>query len=236
MQTVELKAQFRTKTGKHVARQGRRLGKIPAIVYGHQMDPVSILVDLRELKRALHTKAGENVVVDLKVEGVEMKESTCIIKEIQHNPVTDEIAHVDFTVISLTEKIVVQIPVVAVGAEEAAGVKEGGSLDVVHHEIEIECLPTQIPEHVKVDVKAMKINDVVYAKDLKLPEGVICKFEPEEVIIAVHPPAKVEEEAAAVPAEGEAAAAMPEVIEKGKKEDKAAAEGAAPAESKEAKR
>ncbi len=228
MARVELAAKVRTATGTQATKKVRNLGFVPANLYGHGMKPLSLQVHAKALYESLHTKAGENVVLSLKVDGVQLKESTCLIKEIQHNPVTDKIAHVDFTVISLTEKIDVKVPVVVLNQVDAAGVKEGGILDLVHHEIEVECLPTDIPEKIEIDVKAMKIGDAVHASDLKMPKGVTCKFDAEEVIVALHPPAKEP-----VAGEEAAGATEPEVIEKGKKVE--AAEGAeAPAAAKKA--
>ncbi len=224
METMKLQATSRTTTGKRSSKDVRRKGSIPAVLYGHGMTPLSVEVNYREFDKALHTKAGENVLINLQVEGVKLKESTCLIKEIQHNPVTDEIAHIDFTVISLNEKIEVKVPVLVSHAEEAAGVKEGGVLDVVHHEIEIECLPTEIPEKFEIDVRAMKIGDAIHLKDLKIPKGITCKLDDEEVIVTLHPPAKEEEKPL------EEGAVQPEVIEKGKKLEEGE-EGEAPAKA-----
>ena len=212
METMPLAAKTRVEVGKKSTRYARSHGLIPAILYGHGMKPLPLEVGVRDFQTALHTKAGENVLISLKVEGVKLKESTCRIKEIQHNPVTEDIAHVDFTVISLTEKITVKVPLLVQNAAEAIGVKEGGVLDVVHHEIEIECLPTQIPEKIEVDVRHMKIGDAIHCKDLAIPQGVECKIPPEEVVVTLHPPAKEVEK----PAE-EGETQQPEVIEKGKK-------------------
>lgn len=225
MAKLNLAAKVREKTGKQETRKVRSEGFVPANLYGHGMKPLSLQVGVKDLYLALHTKAGENVVIDLQVEGVKLKESTCRIKEIQHNPVSEAIAHVDFTVISLTEKIDVKVPVVILHQDEAAGIKEGGVLDIVHHEIEVECLPTDIPEKIEIDIKTMKIGDAVHAKDLAMPKGVVCKLDADEVVVALHPPAKEEEPAA------EAGATEPEVIEKGKKleEGEASAAGAKPA-------
>ena len=224
MATVNLAVTPRSETGKQAAKRIRRAGAVPANLYGHGMTPMALQVDMKALHTALHTKAGENVVLTLKVEGVQLKESTCLIKEIQNNPVSDKIDHVDFTVISLTEKIDVKVHLVLLNSGEAVGVKEGGVLDLVHHEIEVECLPTDIPEKITIDVKAMKIGDTLHAKDLHMPKGVACKLAAEEVIVALHPPMKEE-----VVAE-EAAPGEPEVIEKGKKPAEGeAAPAAAPA-------
>ncbi len=228
MATMKLAAKVREKVGSQASKAVRREGFIPVTLYGHGMKPLSLQIGQKELHTALHTKAGENVVLSLEVEGVKLKESTCLIKEIQHNPVNERIDHVDLAVISLTEKIDVKVPVVVLHGDDAPGVKEGGVLDVVHHEIEVECLPTSIPEKVEIDVRAMKIGDAVHASDLKLPSGVACKLEADEAIVILHPPMKEE-----VPAE-DTGATEPEVIEKGKKVD--AEEGAAPAAAPAAKK
>lgn len=220
MQTFELQAKARITDGTSKARAVRRNEMFPAVVYGHGMKPLSIEVPDRAFLKAIHTKAGANVLITLKIEGVELKESTCRVKAIQNNPVTDKIDHIDFMVISLTEKITVKVPVVLLHIEDAPGIKEGGSLDLVHREIEVECLPTQIPEKIEIETKAMNINDAVHVKDLTLPQGIKCMLAPEEVVLAIHPPREEEVK----PAE-EGAAAEPEVMEKGKK-DKEGEEGA----------
>jgi large subunit ribosomal protein L25 len=225
METVNLTVAVREKTGKQKTKDVRRRGCVPAVLYGHGMTPVSLEVGSRELTRALHTKAGSNVLISLNVTGVKLKESTCVIKDIQHDPVTDKIAHVDFTVISMTEKITVQVPVVVKNSAEAMGVKEGGILELIHHEIEVECLPTAIPEKFEIDAKGMKLGDILYVRDITIPSEVTCKLAAEEAIVAIHAPREE-----VVAAEGEAAA-QPEVIEKGKKPEEGAAEEAGPAAS-----
>jgi large subunit ribosomal protein L25 len=229
MATFSLGAKPRTIMGKQAAKEVRRQGFVPGNLYGHGMTPVSLQVTERELLAALHTKAGENVVISLQVEGVQLKESICLIKELQHNPVTDKINHVDFTVISMTEKIDVKVPITLLHSAEAPGVKEGGVLEMTHHELEVECLPTDIPEKIVISVKAMKIGDAIHVKDLAMPQGVTCKLDEEAVVVSLHPPMK-EEVAGEEVAPGE-----PEVIEKGKKpEEGAEAAAAAPAAAKKA--
>ena len=232
MATMKLAAKVREKVGSQAAKAVRRADAVPVTLYGHGMKPLSLQVGQKDLHLALHTKAGENVVLSLQVDGVKLKESTCLIKEIQHNPVTERIDHLDLTVISLTEKIDVKVPLVILHAADAPGIKEGGVLDTVHHEIEVECLPTEIPEKIEINVKAMNIGDAIHAADLKLPAGVKCKLEADEVIVALHPPAKEE-----VPAE-DTGLAEPEVIEKGKKieGEEAAPAAAAPAAAPAAKK
>ncbi|MDP3921532.1 MAG: 50S ribosomal protein L25/general stress protein Ctc [Candidatus Omnitrophota bacterium] len=230
METVELEVKHRTGMGTSASRRLRRKGAVPAILYGHGMEPVCFEVNAKSLSKVLHTKAGENVVLQLKPEGVNLKESTCVFKHIHSNPVTDKIDHVDFMIISMTEKITVNVPLVVENGEDALGVKEGGVLDVVHHEIEVECLPANIPQSIKVDVKDLNIGDAIHLKDIAIPEGVTFTLEPEDVLVSVQAPRKEEE---AVAEEEEAA--EPEVIEKGKKPEEGA-EGEAPKKKEDAKK
>lgn len=213
MNTVELNVKSREKTGKRFARNLRRAGSVPAVLYGHGMVPVSLEVNIREFNKILNSKSGENSIISLKAEGVTLKETTCLIKEVQHNPISDELQHVDFNVIDLNEEIEVEVPIKVKNELDCKGLKAGGVLDLVHHEITIICNATNIPDAIVVDIKDLEINDVLHAKSVKLPQGVkwLDDMDEEETIIAIHPP-RVEE--AATPAEDEA---LPKVIEKGKK-------------------
>ncbi len=231
MKTIELKVEPRAVVGKKAAKSTRREGKIPAILYGKSVKPTPLAVSEKEFHRVTHTKAGGNVLIGLKVDGAKSgKDTTCLIKEVQRDPVTDQIFHVDFTAISLTEKIQIKVPLAVRDADQAIGMKEGGVLDVVHHEIEVECLPTQIPERIEVSVKQLKIGDAIHLKEIALPQGVIPLLSGDEVVITLHPPQKEEE---AVPAEG---VTEPEVIEKGKKEKPEEGAEAAPAKPEKAEK
>ncbi len=215
MNTVELNVKNREKTGKRFARNLRRAGSIPAVLYGHGMAPVSLEINIREFNRILNSKAGENSVLSLKAEGVVLKETTCLIKDVQHNPISDELQHVDLSVVDLNEEIEVEVPVKVKNELDCKGLKAGGVLDIVHHEITVLCKATSIPDAIFVDIKNLEINDILHAKSIKLPEGVkwLEDMDEEETIIAIHPP-RVEEVAAVTEAE-----ALPKVIEKGKKPD-----------------
>lgn len=227
MKTVPLNAKVRDGIGKQGVKEIRRQKRIPAVVYGHGTPATPIEVTQEDFFKVIHTKAGENVVIQLTISGEKNLEKTVVIKEIQHNPVTDSIVHVDFNAISLTEKIKVNVPVHVIG--EAPGVKEGGILDVVHHEIEVECLPTNIPDRIDAEVSGMKISDTLHIRDLKFPAGVVPQLEEDAVIVALHAP-KAEEE----PVAEEGQPSEPEVITK-KKEEEPGEEGApAPAAEKKA--
>lgn len=214
---VVLKAKRREAVGKAATRALRRAHFVPAVLYGKSTDTVALALEQRAFETVL--RAGANVVLTLQIEdGKKPREQTVIIKDVQHDPVSDAIEHVDLHAISLTERIKVEVPVYAKG--EAAGVKEGGVLDVVHHEVEVECLPTDIPERIDVDVSALMIGEAVHARELPIPAGVTCLLAADEVVIAVHAPRKEE---VLAPAE---APAEPEVVGKEKKEKE---EEAAPA-------
>lgn len=221
MKTVELKARRREALGKGPVKRLRIERRIPGILYGSKLEPIPLEIDLRDFERALRTGAGENVILSLKIEGAKegKKEHTAIIKEIQLHPILDSYAHVDFNAISLTEKIRVKVPVHTKG--EAPGVKEGGVVEHVHREVEVECLPTEIPERLEVSIDQLQIGDSLHVRDLAFPAGVLCILNPEEVLLTVLAPMK-EEVAPPV----EEAPKEPEVIGK-KKEEAVEAEGAA---------
>ncbi|MBI3998976.1 MAG: 50S ribosomal protein L25, partial [Candidatus Omnitrophica bacterium] len=208
MKTVPLKANQRNGVGKQEVKKIRSQKRIPAVVYGHGIKPTALDVGVDDFLRAIHTKAGENVIIQLSVAGSKGFEKTVVIKEVQHHPVTEAVVHIDFNAISLTEKIKVKVPLHVKG--EAPGTKEGGILDVVHHEIEVECLPTHIPERLDADISDLKIGDSIHIRELEFPSGVTPQLSEDEVVVAIHAP-KVEEVA-----QPEEALNEPEVI--GKKE------------------
>src|SRR3989338_1324334 len=213
MKTVELKVTHRETLGKGYAGRIRREGRIPAILYGHEIAPVPLELDLKTFQKILKTGAGSNVILSLKIAGLKKdNEHTAIIKDIQVDPISDGFTHVDFNAISLTEKIRVNVPIHAKG--EAPGVKEGGVLEHVHREIEVECLPTEIPEKFDISVDNLNIGDSLHVSDIAFPAGVVCTLNPEEVVLTVLAPMKEE---VVAPTE-EVAATEPEVIGKKKKE------------------
>ncbi len=217
MEIVELKASIREEKGGRNPKRLRKHDIIPGIVYGRHTEPLSVKVERGALEHALHTSAGENVVINLNFDDKKNKqETTVIVKDIQHDVITDKINHVDFHVISLTEKVIVKVHIHPKG--EAEGVKEGGILDVIHHEVEIKCLPTQIPSRIDVNISGLKINDSLHIKDLVLPEGVECLEDPESVLLVILAPKVEEEVTEAEVAEGEEEITEPEVIKKGKEE------------------
>jgi len=220
MEKVIVKADERKGTGKKVAKDLRNKGLVPANVYKGGKGALSIQVTQDDLHEALNTSAGENVIITLKISGdAAVKDKTVLIKEIQREPIKDGILHVDFNEISLTEALKVNVPLASKG--EAVGVKaDGGILEHVMWELQVECLPTDIPEKIEVDVTNMKIGDAVYVKDIPTPEGVKFLNDPELITMIVKAP-KVEVPKEEVLAEG---AVEPELIRKKKEEE--AGEGA----------
>lgn len=215
MEKIILAAEIREGTGKSKTKALRKEKLIPGVVYKGGKESLSLKIKNEDLFTILHTSAGRNVLITLKVKGdKKAKERTCIIKEVQKHPVKENILHIDLNEISLTEKIKVKVPVHAHGEAEGV-VKEGGVLDHALWEIEVECLPTDIPQKVTVEVTAMKIGDTVYVKDLKLPPAVAVLNDPELTVLSVVPPAK-EEVAEEIPGEE---TTEPEIISKGKKEE-----------------
>jgi len=214
MEKVILKAEKRDEKGKIKVKKMRREGLVPAICYKDGKEGVDLKINARELYHALHTKAGENVLITLKISGVKTgKEKTVIIKEIQSDPLQGEVLHIDFNEISLTEEIKVKVPLATHGEAEAV-IKEDGIVEHVIWEIEVECLPTQIPERLTAEIADLKIGDSIHIKDLVIPPGVKVLMDPEQVIITAKPPAKAEVKEE-VPDEAEML--EPEVIAKGKK-------------------
>ncbi|MEE9499895.1 MAG: 50S ribosomal protein L25 [Candidatus Omnitrophota bacterium] len=215
MEKVILNAEIREETGKSKAKKLRETDVIPAVIYKDGKESINLKFKYRDLYNVLHTAAGENVLVTLKIKGdKKTKERTCIIKEIQRDPVKENIIHVDLNEISLTEEIKVKISVHTHGEPEGV-VKDEGVLDHPLWEVEVECLPTEIPEKIEIEVAHMKIGDTIYVKDLKVPPKVKILTDPELTVVSVVPPAK-EEVVEEVPAEG---IEEPEVIAKGKKEE-----------------
>lgn len=229
MEEIILKAEERTETGRGKVKDLRGAGFIPAVVYHGGKSSQSLKVSHHELVSLVHQHRIEGVIIYLAIKDDKKKTRPCLIKEIQFDPVHGDIIHVDFNEISLTKAIKVNIPVTAKG--EPIGVKqEGGSLEHILWEIEIECLPTSIPKALEVDVTALKMGESIHVKDLKAPEGVKVLNDPEAIVMMVAMPMK--EEVAAAPVEGEEKQ-EPEVI---KEKKEVAAEGEEkPEEAKEKK-
>ena len=231
----QLLGTVRHERGSRIVRRLRKTGFVPGIVYGKAVEPTPIAVNRRELVKLLQARAGEHGLVNLQVAAdgkAKGWEKPVLIKHVEHEPVFGEVLHVDFQAIALTEQIRVKVSLVLKG--DAVGVKQdGGILEHFLREVEVECLPTEIPSHLEYDISSMKIGDALHAKELATPERVRITTDPDAVLASVVAPKveKVEEAAEAAPAE-------PEVIreKKPEAEAEAGAEGkAAPAKKEEKK-
>jgi large subunit ribosomal protein L25 len=218
METV-LEAITRTRFGKNEAGRLRREGRVPSVLYGGAIgeggkpEAMPVSVDPKALLRILHSQSGANTIITLALGSESPK---VMLKEFQLDPISQQLLHADFYRVAMDKPITVTVPVVLRG--EAPGVKQqGGLLDFVHREIEVECLPADIPEHIEVDVSELMLHQSIRLRDIL---GTM-KWTPisDADLMLVHVvPQKAEAEPVAVEAEATAAPAEPEVIKKGKAE------------------
>src|SRR5687768_4979627 len=214
-----LEAIKRETRGKNEARRVRAAGKIPAVVYGDKSEAAVISVDPKILLRILHSESGVNTLISLKFEGE--GDTRVLVRDYQVDPVTQRPLHVDFYRIAMDKVLRVTVPIMLIG--EPKGVKaQGGVLDFVNRDIEVECLPADIPEHIDIDVSELLINQGIRVRDLPADSKWKVLTDADAMIIhVVTPKVEVVEEpaAAAVAAAPGATPAEPEVIKKGKKDE-----------------
>jgi large subunit ribosomal protein L25 len=214
-----LDATVRTTIGKNEARRTRREGRVPAVVYGAatergSRDAVAIAVDPKSLLRILHSEAGANTLISLKLDGVDTK---VLVKDFQLDPITHQVLHADFYRVAMDKMIEVTIPINLKG--EPKGVKlQGGLIEFVRREIQIECLPADIPEHVDVDVTELMVGQGIRVRDVANSPKWKPITELDTMLVHVILP-KAEESAAAATEGAVATTAEPEVIKKGKKDE-----------------
>ena len=221
MERSSLNASLREGKGKEAAIKFRQQGMIPAVLYGPKTDPLKLILNPQDLQKAISTEAGENTLIDLSIEG--KKARVVLLRELQVDPISREYLHADLYEVPLDRKIHLMVHVTLTG--QSVGVKEGGILDQIMREVEVSCLPTQIPDQLQVDVSELKIGGTVHLKDVALPEGVDLVMDPEMTLATVLAP-RIEE--VAVPPTAEEEAVEPEVEGKKPREEK-------PEEEKEAK-
>lgn len=216
MAEMTVSAKGRTAFGSGASRRIRRQGEVPGIVYGGTADNIPVTVNPKDLIKLLRSHAGRNTILNLEIEGVGT--DNVILRDWQVDPVKEDFIHADFQRIAMDQKLTVTIPIHMVGV--AIGVKaEGGLLDAVIREIEVECLPGDIPDEIECDVSGLHMNDSIRIRDLQIPGKVELLDDPDQVVVHV---VAVREEESAEAAEGEvegAAGDEPEVVAKGKKED-----------------
>jgi len=208
MDNLALEVEPRQDTGKSAARRLRREGKVPGVVYGIQ-EPSSVTVNPKELEKIFSSAAGTNAIIQLEITGQVKAVRPVIVKELQRDAMSDRIVHADFLEIRMDQKIRVNVPLILDG--ESPGIKLGGILSVLLRELEVECLPNDIPSEILVDISALETGDVVHVRDLTLPADVELITDADDPIVTVIAP--VEDDEATL-------------------EDEDAAEGAAPAAAK----
>jgi len=190
MKQVNLEVQPRSDTGKGAARTLRRSGIIPGVLYGQKKDTLPIQIEQGELKNLLKIEGVEASLINLELSGQEKE--TVMIKEIQRDPISKEVLHTDLIRISLDEEVTTSIPIVTVGTP--AGVSEGGVEEFTRRELDIRCLPTEIPENIEVDVSALGIGDTILVSDLNIPDGIEVIDAPETAVFGIRPPTIITEE------------------------------------------
>ena len=216
MDKMVVEAQPRASFGKGANRKLRAKGMIPAIVYGEKKDSVAVAIDPKVLIQILRSDAGANTIFDLRVEGAQGTENV-MVKDYQLEPVEHDLLHADLIRVAMDHALTLSVQIELTGVP--VGVKnEGGMLDFVSRAIEVSCLPADIPERIKTDVSHLELGKLIRAGELDLPERVTLLSDPGLVIAHVEAPKVEEEPEAEVVAEGEVAAAEPEVIKKGKAE------------------
>ncbi len=208
METIDVPIEPREAGSKRAAGRLRREGKLPGVFYGRKTNPVPLQVSRKELSVRIAELEGSHII-RMKSTSALLEDKVALIKEVQIHPVTGDVIHLDLYEIDMTQKIVVKIPLHFVG--KAQGVVKGGILQPVVREIEVECLPIDIPEFLDVDVSSLEIGQSLHVSDMRAPEGVLITSDMVATLVTVVSPTveeapKVEEAPLAVPEEGEAPA------------------------------
>ena len=215
MQRPILTAEIREGVGKEKAKKLRAKGLIPAIFYGPRSQTVPLVIDSKELSKALQTEAGENVLIDLDIRrGVQSDRKVVMLKDIQTDPLRRGTLHTDFYEVAMDESVTVEVPVHLVGKPE--GTKMGGILEQVRRGIEIQCLPGDIPKSIDIDVSSLKIGDSIHVQDIQVEKAKIIS-DTNFTIATVVPPVVEEKVVEAVAPEAAEGAA--EVKEEGEEKE-----------------
>jgi len=186
LEIFDLKVSERKETGKGQARALRRQGLVPAVLYGPKIQTVSLTVPAFEISRIYKESEGEHVILNLIIENGGTKKKTAMIKEMQVSPTTNEYIHVDFYEVSMDQEIVVKVPVEVTGKSE--GIERGGLLQIVRRQLEISCLPTDIPVKIEVDISALDIGDSIHVEEIGVGEKVKLLFDINFTVVTVVAP------------------------------------------------
>ena len=215
MAEVTLDVSRREQAGKSIARKLRQQGRVPAVVYGGHRDPVAISVDRKAITDLIQkSEHGVRSIFLLKMAGTDQQRHA-MIKDVQINPLTRRMEHIDFVRVLMDEVVRTTVPLHVVGS--APGVKTGGMLDTQIRELHVECLPNAIPDSIDVDISGLEMHQFLRVADIKVPEGVKVLEDPERVVVGVTHLRAEAEPVVAAPLEEGAVPAEPEVIARGKK-------------------
>ena len=193
MQQKQMNIELRTKTGTGVSRRLRNADMVPGVVYGKGIEPVTVSIKSRDLQEAISGAGGQNNLITF-IGGGTLDQNIAIVVDIQRDPIKRTFKHVDLHRINPNEKLKVTVPVVLTGT--AIGVKEGGLLDLAHHELHVECLPGNIPDCITIDVSGLKIAHSIHVGDIQLPEGIVLLDQPKIPVVSILGRAKEESPAA----------------------------------------
>jgi len=182
---VKLAAQARSGVGRTSVKKLRAAGQVPAVIYGSTQASTNIQVGARQMQEILNHATGEHFLVELEIaDGASVSNKLALVQEVQHHPVRSTILHVDFHAVAADENLHAEIPVETTG--ESVGVKNfGGRLEVLLHMVEVECLPKDLPEALRVDVSALKVGDALHLRDLQLPPGVSFRGDGDLTVIRI---------------------------------------------------
>ncbi|MCR3921291.1 MAG: 50S ribosomal protein L25/general stress protein Ctc [Firmicutes bacterium] len=190
MERMQIVAQPRVPATKGQLSKLRSAGYVPGVIYGRKTEPLTVAVDSKDITAILHSPSGANTLIDVAVDG---GTATVMIKELKREIIlTDRFVHVDFVRINLLDKLEVNVPIVLIG--EAVGVKEGGVMQQSLREVALTCLPTNIPEHIELDISSLVVGDSLTVADIVAPEGSEFLSEENEVIVSILSPRLEEEE------------------------------------------
>ena len=191
MGKIELQATVRKSVGNGPARVLRRAGQIPAVLYGRKIEPVLLSVNTKDLEQILKKGSFGQFILTLVIQNGKKMTKPAIIKELQTHPVSGSLIHIDFYEVDMKRQIKVMVPVVTTG--KAAGIEEGGLLNIVRREVEVFCLPGDIPEAIEIDISELGIGDSIHIEDVPLGENVEVSADVNFTVVTVLSP-KVEEE------------------------------------------
>ena len=229
MEQVVLEANRRDAGGKGAARQQRRDGMIPGVVYGMGKPAITLSVQRDSVESALKHQRGGNVLFAIRLEGHDVDpDVAALLKEIQRHPVTQLPESIDFQWVSLTETVIVMVPILLEGTSPAA--EEGAVIEQIMYQAEVSCLPLEIPEQLVISIEGMELHDTRTAQEIVLPEGIELLSQLDDPVVSCAPPAKIEEE----PREGEELEGELDELAEGEEPPEEGAEGEEAADADEA--